>query len=112
MTCSSCHGTSSRVATTLNPQPLTGTIDTERATRFYPFTLPGGRIIQWVNNAGQVVQWTNNAGAIVQWVQSGYSFQMGDVGTTGKYLGITLTSSTQGVTYSGLHLQFENRAVW
>jgi hypothetical protein len=93
----------------LNPLTVTGTVDTEFDGDSYAFTLNGGEVVQWVNNSGQTVQWVNNSGQIVQWVQSGYTFQATGSSTSGKYLGITVTSDTQGRTYQGFHLQFAEK---
>lgn len=79
-----------------------------------------GQSIVWRNNAGASMAWNNNAGPlpgdtygdVVQWTASGYTFGRADVGTVGKYLGLTVSSTAAQRTYSGFHLQFETRAAW
>ena len=93
-------------------QTITGTIDTENTASSYPFNFTGGNLINWVNNLGNVVQWMNASGTIVSWISAGYAFESTDVGTVGKYLGLTINGSTPGITYSGMHIQYEERAAW
>jgi hypothetical protein len=93
-------------------QTITGTIDTENIASSYPFSFTGGNLINWVNNLGNVVQWVNSSGVIVKWLVAGYAFESTDVGTVGKYLGLTINGSTPGITYSGMHIQYEERAAW
>ena len=98
--------------TPTSSQSISGTIDTENSSKSYPWSLVGGNVVQWQNNLGQIVQWTNASSATVQWTSSGYSFQAQDVATVGKYLGVTINATSPGVTYSGIHLQYEERASW
>ena len=93
-------------------QVISGTVDTENASHAYPWTLAGGNVVPWTNNVGSVIPWTNNSSAYVAWTASGYSLQATDVGTVGKYLGVTINATSPGMTYSGIHLQYEDRAAW
>lgn len=100
------------LSTPVEPRNVTGTVDTEFDFNSVAFSLPGGRLVQWVNSNNQIVQWVNGSGATVQWATVGYSFQRTDAGTVGKYIGITVQSDAAQVVYSGFHLQFEARAAW
>lgn len=93
-------------------QTITGSIDTEYSYGAYNFSLAGGNTALWINNSSSIVSWANNAGNIVSWISSGYSFQATDVGTTGKYIGVTLKGNSAGTIYSAIHLQYELRASW
>ena len=85
-------------------------IDTEFSTQTY-FTNTTNQIT-WYNNAGGIISWTNNASQTIVWIAAGYTFSMQDVNNVGNYLGVTITSSTPGVIYSGFHLQYEERTPW
>ena len=96
----------------LSPQTITGTIDTETDGGAISINLQNGNTQQWVNNSGQFVQWENTSGTIVFWVSSGYAFIPLDVQTVGRYLGVTLSGTSAGTIYAGLHLQYEMRTPW
>ena len=96
----------------ITAQTINGTIDTESSAIAYSFILTGANISQWINNSGVFVSWTNNAGQTVQWLSSGYAFSKIDVQTSGKYLGVTLNTTSQGTVYSGIHLQYVLGASW
>lgn len=85
-------------------------IDTEYGTENY--TMSGGNTIVWTNNSGIILTWTNNASAPIVWTASGYLFAQSNVENVGNYIGFTATSSNQGITYIGLHLQYEPRTPW
>ena len=86
------------------------TVDTEWSTQNY--TLSVGNIMKWYNAVGGEITWTNNVGAPLIWGQSGYVFSTGNVNNVGNYLGISVTSSTPGITFTGFHLQYEPRTPW
>ena len=100
------------INTPATPQTLSGTIDTESVSNSYPWSLAGGNEVAWINQFGAPVTWTNSSLATVGWVSAGYAFQAIDVGTVGKYLGATINATSPGTTYSGIHLQYEDRAAW
>ena len=94
------------------------TIDTESGSN--PYSSVGGNVMTWYNNSGGVISWINNAALPIIWLASGYLFSkigienpgnQNDDGTR-KYLGATVSATTAGGVYSGLHFQFEPRAIW
>lgn len=94
------------------PQAITGTVDTEYGSGAYPFSIIGGNFATWINNSGITVSWTNSLGNIVEWLASGYSFSEVNVGTSGHYIGVTLTGTSAQQIYQAIHLQFVDRAQW
>lgn len=72
--------------------------------------------ILWLNNLSQVVLWTNNALQTVGWIngnttsQSGYYLYKSDAQMYGKYLGMTINTTTVPITISGLQYEHELRA--
>ena len=99
----------------INPvsvQTITGTIDTEISSNYYPFSLIGGNYIYFVNNVNSPITFANSQGASIQFISSGYAFLKADVQTSGKYLGATLIGNSTGTNYSGIHLQYLQGATW
>jgi hypothetical protein len=94
------------------PQDILGTIDTEYSAGAFPIDLTNSNVVTWVNDTGAIVEWVNDSGAVVQWISSGYAFMPMDVQTVGRYIGVTLNSSSPGTVYAGLHLQYEHRTQW
>ena len=98
-------------ATTLVGSSAIGiSIDSEYA--YQTGTINLGNTVQWVNNSGAFVSWINNIGAPVAWGASGYSFSKFDSSNYGNYVGLTLTSNSPQIDYSGFHMQYEMRATW
>jgi hypothetical protein len=93
-----------------SPAVINTSIDTEATTKNYPAST-GGQII-WYNNVGGVITWTNNLGNPIIWYASGYLFFPQDINAVGNYIGITQTSSSPQLTYTGFHLQYEPRTPW
>ena len=85
-------------------------IDTEIKSLPYLFT--AGNSMTWTNNTGGIISWTNNLGSVITWSVAGYVMLRTDVSNTGNYLGVTITSSSNNLTYAGLHLQYEARTPW
>lgn len=93
------------------PASLAVSIDTEYGTNPYNFTASNAMI--WYNNSGGVISWTNNALGTIVWTAAGFVFLRSDVNGFGNYLGLTITATTPGITYSGLHMQYkETQAEW
>ena len=93
-----------------SPATFTIDIDTEIGTQTYGAA--ASNVMIWYNNSDQVITWTNNLSQTITWLASGYDFVRQDVNNVGNYLGATITSSSPGLTYSGLHLQYEPRTPW
>jgi len=66
--------------------------------------------VGWQNNASQIVQWANATGTIIGWTTTGYSLFKSDAKQYGKYLGMTIqSSSTPGFVYNGFEFEHELR---
>lgn len=87
---------------------LNVTVDSEySASQLYTFNTS----INWVNNSLQVVTWTNNSSATIGWLTGqGYTLYKSDAQQYGKYLGLTLTSTTPNWTLNTLEMEYELRA--
>lgn len=71
-----------------------------------------GNYVDWINNSSEVVLWTNNSSAAVDWLSGfGYTLYKSDAQQYGKYLGLTLSSSSiSGVTFNTFEWEYELRA--
>jgi len=87
---------------------LNVTVDSETASSdLYTF----GTTVSWINNNLQTVTWENNSSATIGWLTGqGYTLYKSDAQQYGKYLGLTLTSSTPGWTLNTLEMEYELRA--
>ena len=97
------------IETTLNiPATIYATVDSETASSpQYTFN----NTVGWTNNAGLTLSWINNTGATIIWVGgTGYNLYKSDAQQYGKYLGLTVTSNTSGITYNTFELEHELRA--
>ncbi len=88
---------------------INSTIDTEIGS--YPVSVKLTNYMVWTNGSGGTIPWTSSTGTLY-WSYIGKSFSRFDIDAYGNYIGITVTSNTPGIIYSGLHLQYENRATW
>jgi hypothetical protein len=67
-------------------------------------------IIYWTNNFGSTISWQNNASQIITWSGgSGYQLYKSDAQQYGKYLGLTITSSTPSFTLNTMEMEYEQR---
>lgn len=85
-------------------------IDTETSSQSVTFA--ASNVLTWTNNANQPIVWTNNLAQTITWTAAGYVLTRTDVSNVGNYIGLTVNSSSPGVTYSGFHLQYEPRTPW
>jgi hypothetical protein len=68
-------------------------------------------ITPWINNNFQTISWTNNSSTIINWQGgTGYTLYKSDAQQLGKYLGLTITSSTPGYILNTLEMEYELRA--
>ena len=68
--------------------------------------------IYWTNNLGSQINWTNNALPIanIAWTGgSGYALYKSDAQQYGKYLGLTITSSSPSFTLNTMEMEYELR---
>lgn len=65
----------------------------------------------WTNNVGAVATWTMNTGPVSTWLRNqAYALYKSDAQQLGKYLGLTVTSNSGGMTINTLELEHELRA--
>jgi NAD(P)H-dependent FMN reductase len=70
-----------------------------------------GTTIDWINNFSTIIPWTNNSSAVISWSggTGGYTLYKTDAKQYGKYLGMTVTSSSYGIVYNGFEYEHELR---
>jgi hypothetical protein len=87
---------------------LTITVDSQSNTSpGYTFS----NIIYWVNNSNAQIGWLNNLNQTITWTGgSGYTLYKSDAQQYGKYLGLTITSSTPAFTLNTFEMEYELRA--
>jgi hypothetical protein len=67
---------------------------------------------QWINAAGVLGNWANAIGAQGGWVVPGYSVFQGDAYNIGRYVGLTLQSTSPAYTLQGMLLGYTRGAQW
>lgn len=82
------------------------TVDTEIDSASPTGNFGGTSEFIWYNSNGSLFTWTNSIGGSFTWLSSGYQWFFADVENQGHYLGITLTSNSPRVIYSGMQLQY------
>lgn len=95
-------------ATLKNASTIIVTVDSESNSS--PIVVLG-QSIDWINNFSVVILWTNNSSAVIPWSSSagGYTLYKSDAKQYGKYLGMTVTSSSSGIVYNGFEYEHELR---
>jgi hypothetical protein len=64
----------------------------------------------WINNSSALVSWTNNSSQVIYWTfANGYYLYKSDAQNYGKYLGLTLTSSSPAFVVNTFELEHELR---
>ena len=64
----------------------------------------------WINNSGIAVSWANNSSVIVVWLFGGnYFLYKSDAQQYGKYLGLTVTSTSPLLTFNTFEFEHELR---
>jgi hypothetical protein len=71
--------------------------------------------VLWLNNSSQVIDWTNNSSTIIAWLGpqsagAGYYLYKSDAKMYGKYLGMTIQSTSTPFTINGFQFEHELRA--
>jgi hypothetical protein len=96
-------------ATAANNYPFifTMTVDNENRSS-PPYTLSS--FVTWVNNSNSTIPWINNSLIVIQWGSVGYNLYKTDAQQYGKYLGMTVQSSSPGYTINGFEYEHELRA--
>ena len=95
-----------------DPVVLTAFVDSENQ-QSPPITFQNA--VVWINNLSQTVNWTNNLSQVLSWLGttssgSGYFLYKSDAKMYGKYLGMTITSTSTPFTINGLEYEHELRA--
>lgn len=96
-------------ATASNNYPfiLTMTVDNENRSS-PPYTLSS--FVTWVNNSNSTIPWINNSSTVIPWGSVGYNLYKTDAQQYGKYLGMTVQSTSPGYTINGFEYEHELRA--
>ena len=96
--------TGNNLSVTVDSENTSATSTTTTATNF--------TLVTWVNNAGTTVSWVNNSIATVTWgnASSGYYLYKYDAQMWGKYIGMTITSTSPNYTIAGMQFETELRA--
>jgi len=96
-------------ATASNAYPFIFNMTVDNENRSSPaYTLSS--FVTWVNNSNSTISWLNNSSNIVQWGTVGYNLYKTDAQQYGKYLGMTVTSTSPGFTINGFEYEHELRA--
>jgi hypothetical protein len=94
-------------ATFTSASPINVTVDSEyRSSSVYSLQ----STISWLNNSGVAVNWVNNFGTLIYWLQAGYQLYKSDAQQYGKYLGLTITSTSAVFVLNTLEMEYELRA--
>jgi hypothetical protein len=95
-----------------DPVQLTAFVDSENQQS--PAIIFQNAVL-WLNNSGQTINWTNNISQVILWLGtassgSGYFLYRSDAKMYGKYLGMTITSTSTPFTINGFEFEHELRA--
>jgi hypothetical protein len=87
---------------------LSITVDSEsNSSPIYSFS----NLDTWYNVFGTTIGWYNNSSTVIGWIGGyGYYLYKSDAQQYGKYLGLTITSATAGVTFNTFEMEYELRA--
>ena len=94
-------------ATNSSVVTVSTTVDSEKGSS-PAYTLSSG--VNWVNNNFTIIPWVNNSNATVYWTTSGYTLLKSDAQQWGKYLGLTISSSSPNFVINGMEFEHEMRA--
>jgi hypothetical protein len=83
------------------------TVDSEKQ-QSESYILSNG--IDWLNNGGQVITWTNDTLDTISWAGgTGYTLYKSDAQQWGKYLGLTVETTSKSYVLSGFEFEHELR---
>jgi hypothetical protein len=102
------------IEATLGQEPVVMTAFVDSENQQSPAIVFQNSIL-WTNNVGTNIDWTNTVGNILSWITSqsggsGYFLYKSDAKMFGKYLGMTITSTSTPFTINGLEFEHELRA--
>jgi len=67
-------------------------------------------LIYWTNNSLTTISWINNSSSVVTWWNGApYHLYKSDAQQYGKYLGLTITSSSPSYTLNTMEMEYEQR---
>ena len=95
-------------ATLSNASTITVSVDSETGSS--P-SVELGQVATWINNFSAPIPWINNSSTVINWTTgtTGYTLYKTDAKQYGKYLGMTVTSTSAGVVYNGFEYEHELR---
>ena len=94
-------------ATTINGSDISVTVDSEyTSSPAYNFA----NYAVWNNDLKNPIPWTNSGNQTISWLNTGYFLYKSDSQQYGKYLGLTVTSNSAGITYNTFEHEYEYRA--
>lgn len=92
-------------------QTVTATTDNEFGSQ--PVSIGGTGTVSWTNATGGIVQFQNSLAQDVNFTVTGYALSVGAATTGGgKYMGMTFTSSSNGLNYNMIALEYKTGARW
>lgn len=92
-------------------QTVTATTDNEFGSQ--PVAVGGTGAVTWTNSSGGTVQLQNSLSQDVNFTVTGYALSIGAATTGGgKYMGMTFTSSSNGLNYNMFGLEYKTGARW
>jgi hypothetical protein len=94
-------------ATLTTGAQITVTVDSEVGSST-PVSL--GQLVNWINNVAVVTAWLNNSYAEIGWFGGGgYTLYKSDARQWGKYLGMTVSSTSPAFVINGFEYEHELR---
>lgn len=92
-------------------QAITATTDNEYGSQ--AVAVAGNSVVTWTNATGGTVQFQNALSQNVFFTVTGYVLSKGAASTAGgKYMGMTLTSTDNGIGYNMFALEYKNGSRW
>lgn len=92
-------------------QVITATTDNEYGSQ--ALNVAGNDVVTWQNASGQDVQFQNALSQDVDFTVTGYVLSTAAASTAGgKYMGMTLTSSDNGIDYNLFGLEYKDGSRW
>lgn len=94
-------------------QTITAMTDTENGSQSL-VVVGATSTVTWTNSTAGIVQWQNSLSQNVNWTVTGYVLSVGASTSGGhsKYMGLTVTSSSNGLNYNLFGLEYKTGARW
>lgn len=92
-------------------QTVTATTDTEKGSQ--PLSVAGTGTVTWTNASGGVVQFQNALSQNVNFTVTGYALSVGaSTSGGGKYMGMTVTSSSNSLNFNEFAIEYKTGSRW